>query len=60
MINLTWSNHVADADAERDGEVEEGQNFGPGVLDEQVADQGGSNGWVRCLPHANLNNMGYN
>ena len=51
----TWTDHVADADAERDGEVEDSQNSGPHVLDEQVADEGRGDGAVGRFTDANLN-----
>ena len=43
------------ADAERDGEVEDSQNSGPHVLDEQVADEGRGDGAVGRFTDANLN-----
>lgn len=38
--------------ADRDGEVEEGQHLGTLVLDEEVADDSGSDGGVTRLPDA--------
>ena len=43
---------VAEAAADGDGKVEEGEHLGAGVLDEHVADDGGRDGGVARLPDA--------
>ena len=51
---LTWSDHVSETDSEWNREVEESQDSGSDVLDEQVADKGRRDGRVGGLADADL------
>ena len=51
---LTRSNHVTDADAKRDREVEDCEHARPDISDKQIADQSRGDRWVRGFTDPNL------
>ena len=53
-ITHTWTDHVTQTNSQRDRKVEQSQDSGANVFDEQVADQGRSNCRVRGLTDADL------
>ena len=52
QVSGLGADDVPEAAADGDGEVEQGEHLGAGVLDEHVADDGGRDGGVTRLPDA--------